>query len=478
MKKITTFINIGVLSIALVFSGCEKLLEINPKQSIDSRTALESPEAIQAALNSIYAYLRQESQYGRDLIAYPELLADNTEHTNNPADLYNAYRNQPGAHMGIWGSSYSAINEINNILKVLENPPATVSEEFAATIAGQAHFLRALYYHNMSKIYGYDPGAIIQEVNYGSIPLLLDPVLGTDQVTYPERASIADIYEQIYADLDLAVQLLAGKVVNGSNPEYYGNQAAAMALWSRVALYNEDYAEVVTQATDALNLVGSKFMTRSSYVAGWRQMKLPESIFEVVFHVGDHPNPVNTSLRVTFTSRLSLNATAFSARGNVVVAPELAALYGATDVRKDLFITGVGRNASRTEITKFLSRSGTNHDNVPVIRVSEVILNRAEAYAYMDQDDMARADVNQIRERAGLAPLAPSVSGDALKAEIALQRRLELAFEGHRFFDLKRRGEDLIKPNGNVRFDESRILAPIPYSEIDRNPNLKQNFGF
>lgn len=478
MKKIIAIIKLSVLSLALTFSACEKLLEVDPKQSIDSRTALESPEAIQAAINSVYAYLRQESQYGRDLVAYPEVLADNAAHTNNPADLYNPFRNQPGAHMGIWGSSYSAINEVNNILKVLENPPASVSEEFAATIAGQAYFLRALYYHNMSRIYGYDPGAIIQEVNYGSVPVMTEPVLGSDQITFPGRASIEAVYELIYSDLQKASELLAGKVVEGTNPEYYGSEAAAKALWSRVALYNEDYENVITQATDALDLVGSKFMTRSNYVSGWRQMKLPESIFEVVFHVGDHANPVNTSLRVTFTSRITLNSTTFSARGNVVVGPELEALYSAADVRKDLFINGVGRNAGRTEITKFLSRSGTNHDNVPVIRVSEVILNRAEAYAYLNQDDQARVDVNQIRERAGLAPLASSVTGDALKKEIALQRRLELAFEGHRFFDLKRRGEDIVKPIGNVRFDEYRILAPIPYSEIDRNTNLKQNFGF
>src|SRR5690606_22378747 len=98
---------------------------------------------------------------------------------------------------------------------------------------------------------------------------------------------------------------------------------------------------------------------------------------------------------------------------------------------------------SRIEITKYLSRSGSNHDNVPVIRVSEVYLNRAEAYAYSGEDDLAREDVNRIRSRAGLGLIPGTVTGDDLKAEIALQRRLELAFEGHRFFDLKRRGQDI-----------------------------------
>ncbi|HWL00563.1 MAG TPA: RagB/SusD family nutrient uptake outer membrane protein, partial [Parapedobacter sp.] len=133
---------------------------------------------------------------------------------------------------------------------------------------------------------------------------------------------------------------------------------------------------------------------------------------------------------------------------------------------------------NRTEITKFLSRSAINHDNVPVIRVAEVYLNRAEAYAKSGMDELARQDVNRIRERAGLDAVSETLSGQALIDEIALQRRLELAFEGHRFFDLKRQGMGVTKPIGNVRFDEYRILAPIPYTEVQRNENLKQNFGF
>lgn len=211
-------------------SACQKTLDVTPKQSIDSRIALESPEAIRAALNSVYAYLRQTSQYGRNLIAIPELLADNTDHTNHPNTLYAQFRNRPGANMNIWESSYSAINEINNILKVLSNPPAGVDQEFTDIIKGQALFLRALYYHNMSKIYGYDPKASVEEVNYGSIPLLTKPVLGTDDITYPARAPINQIYDRIYTDLDSAYTLLIGRTVDAANPEYYASASAAAAL--------------------------------------------------------------------------------------------------------------------------------------------------------------------------------------------------------------------------------------------------------
>jgi hypothetical protein len=86
-------------------------------------------------------------------------------------------------------------------------------------------------------------------------------------------------------------------------------------------------------------------------------------------------------------------------------------------------------------------------------------------------------DVNSIRTRAGLAP-AVGLTGQALLDEILLQRRLELAFEGDRWFDLKRRGENVIKATGNLQYGDARYLAPLPNREIQVNPSLVQNAGY
>lgn len=464
----------------LLNSSCNKILDVTPRQSIDSEIALSSSEAIQAALNSVYAYLRPSSQYGRDLIAFPELLADNAEHTNNPNDLYAQARNQPGAHIGNWQSSYYAINGINNILRTLESPPADVTQEFKERIAGQAHFLRALFYHNLLRVYAYDPTAIVAASDRGGVPLITTPVLEVSEITYPSRAPVADVYGLIYNDLASAYQLLEGKAIGGADPDYYASSGAAAALLTRVALYNGDYEKVIAEADKVVAALGGKFQSRATYVSSWRSVKNPESIFEIPYLIADNIG-VNESLRATFTSRNSLGSSTFANRGNVVVSEDLYSKYSTNDVRRELIINGLGRNASRKEITKFLSKNGTaNLDNVPVIRISEIYLNRAEAYARSTpaQDDLAREDLNKIRERAGLTPATASLSGQALIDEILLQRRLELAFEGHRFFDLKRLGMDIIKPTGNVQFEEYRILAPIPYSEMERNENLEQNFGY
>ena len=118
-------------------------------------------------------------------------------------------------------------------------------------------------------------------------------------------------------------------------------------------------------------------------------------------------------------------------------------------------------------------------DNVPVIRLSELFLIRAEALARSNGDQVqALTDVNRIRTRAGLTALAATTTNAQLQDEITLQRRLELAFEGHRWFDQKRRGRDIVKSTGNVPYGDTRTLAPIPLREIQANKNLVQNSGY
>jgi hypothetical protein len=152
----------------------------------------------------------------------------------------------------------------------------------------------------------------------------------------------------------------------------------------------------------------------------------------------------------------------------------------AADVRKSLYQTGILRSGvTATECTKFLGKTGTLYmDNVPVIRSSELYLIRAEANARGGLDEAkAREDVNKIRVRAGLTEVDATLSGTALVNEILLQRRIELAFEGQRWFDLKRLGRDVVKTT-TIAYTDARILAPIPNSEILVNPNLVQNAGY
>jgi hypothetical protein len=164
--------------------------------------------------------------------------------------------------------------------------------------------------------------------------------------------------------------------------------------------------------------------------------------------------------------------------------PTLPTLTYSNDIRNRLFEWGANVGGHYVEITKWHGKSGApHHDNVAVLRWAELYLNRAEARYHMNNMAGAYADLNVIRSNRYIgftAPATPDFSGQALLDEILRQRMLELAFEGHRFFDLKRYGMPIIttSPVVNRPATDFRILPSIPASNIDGNPNMQQNFGY
>ncbi|WP_143960971.1 RagB/SusD family nutrient uptake outer membrane protein [Litoribacter populi] len=469
MRKIIYIFSSALLLFA---TSCEELIEVNPKQSIDATEALTSPEAIEAASNSVYSRLRLVSQYGRDMIAVPEVLSDNSIPAGTGIRLVGQANNQAGAHLSNWQSAYYAINEANLILRALNE--VEVNPDFRNRIEGQMRFLISLYYHDLMRSYAYDPTAIVEASNRGGVPLMTQGVRGTNEIELEARAPISEVYDYIYTNLEAAQNLL-GDTPNSRAP-HYATSGAASALFTRVALYNGDYDRVIAEAENALSSGVGSFQPNDNYISAWRQEVHPESMFEVVFMTNENIGQ-NESLRATFTTRFNETATTATSQGLAVLSEDLLAQYDEGDVRRELVWMGLGDNSDKYEITKFFSRGGINNlDNVPVIRISEVYLNRAEAYAMLGLDAEANADLNTIRTRAGLDDV--ELLGEELFEEILRQRRVELAFEGHRSFDLKRHGRDIVKESGTIPFEDFRTLARIPIREVDINPNLEQNPGY
>jgi hypothetical protein len=250
-----------------------------------------------------------------------------------------------------------------------------------------------------------------------------------------------------------------------------------------VALTRRDYATAVRVASEALTSGVGQFVNTASYVGSWRSASNPESMFELQYATAENLG-VNESLHTTYSTLLaSGDRSRTGGFGDLVPTANLLAQFEDGDVRRNLYELGTtGRGTAEIECTKFLGRSGQpNLDNIPVLRVSEVILNRAEAYASagpQQNEALALADLNRIRNRAGLPSV--TLTGPALLEEILKQRRVELAFEGDRWFTLKRLGRDIIKaaPAQTLPFIDFRILAPLPVRELQINPNLQQNFGY
>jgi starch-binding outer membrane protein, SusD/RagB family len=472
--KLKNIIKPLALSFVIIASSCSDLLDVQPRQSIDAATALTTEDALSAALNGVYDRLQSTNLYGRDLIAIPDALADNGRATNKSGRLNPEYNNQANAHFIVWATAYFAINQINLILEAIPKVttlPAATKNSFE----GQASMLRGLLYFELARCYGYEPLVSVKESDKGSVPIMKTGVLDLSQVERLPRASINEVYDFIYADLTNAVAKLSSVTLSVN----YANKGAANALFSRVALYRGDYPNAIKYATDALASGIGAFQTKDNYVPAWRVANHPEAMFQVVYQANENIG-VNTSLQTTYTTLVTLGNTASTGGfGDLVPTATLLAAFETGDVRRNLYERGTaGRGAAETECTKFFGRSGAlNLDNIPVIRISEMYLNRAEALALTGKEADALIDVNRIRTRAGLEAKT-GLTGKALIDEIAAQRRIELAFEGHRFFDLKRRGLDIVKIPTNIAYTDFRILAPIPLREIQANAALKQNVGY
>ena len=183
MKK---FINISALAailIAMLISGCTKQLKTAPQQSLDPSVVFSTREGIEAALTGIYARLKNNRQYGRDMITHPEALADNGFATNKSGRLVGESNNQlptAGANhftTTVWTNSYAAINQINLVLEAipsLSSPSITQADRDRWN--GQLLFLRGLYSFDLVKIYAYIPGAIVSSQNNGGVVISLSGI--------------------------------------------------------------------------------------------------------------------------------------------------------------------------------------------------------------------------------------------------------------------------------------------------------------
>lgn len=486
------------VSTVLFLISCDTILNVDPRQSVEGFDALNSPENMEAALNSPYARLRAVSAYGRNLLAFGDALADNGLATNNSGRIFNEAMNQPYSHYTHWNNFYFGINELNLFLEAIpkiQSVPA-VSQSTKNRWEGEAKFLRALFYFDLIKAYAYMPGVTVPELDKGGIPLVLEGVKTSDIEKalnrQPARSSVEQVYAQIYSDLEDAIRLL-----NDSRGVQFASQTAAKALLSRVALYNRDWQKVVDLSSEALASARGKLLEGEDYIAGWRLSVHPESIFDLRFENASESNGVNESIQATYTTIRNLeNVNQVGGWGDFIPTPVFVNMMGISvtgvgaslaiankgnDVRAFQYEIGPGRVANgsgrRLECIKFASKSGFSFgDNIPVIRMSEMLLNRMEAYFHLGQEDLALEDLNFLKNARGLQEV--TLDSDELLSEILLERRKELAFEGHRFFDLKRYGRDIVKQQGNVPFTDFRILANIPQSEVDGNQNLDQNAGY
>lgn len=455
--------------IVLAASSCSDLLITQPKQSVGSDQALQDITGVRSLLISVYDRLQPNTYYGARMMIAPEIMADNVRLTNTNSNRYfNERVNAVGVHMQQFWDNYAAINEANFIIKGIDGSNATDAEK--AQIKGEAQFLRALLYFDMARVFAYEPTKVVNGFNLGMI-LRTEPTSDAAQATFLERSTVEQTYQLIEKDLKDAITNLPA---SASANRLRANKAAAQALLARLYLYWEKFPEAVQAATDALAGTGATLVSGTGYQAAFTTAPNPESLFEINYVQATESLGANESMHSLTTNLTTGNW------GDVVPTTELLNLYEAADVRRAMFYSATKSGEAVFFSRKFSGSRGPFTDNIPVIRYSEVLLIRAEAYALSGNSAAAITDLNRIRTRSGATPIASTVTGQGLVDLILTERRLELVLEGHRFFDLKRKGQTITKASLSavVPYTDFRILAPLPNAQVQLNSKLKQNPGY
>jgi hypothetical protein len=482
-----------ILLLIIGLGACDLLENQQPQQSLPTEGGLDTVEELQNALTGAYSDFQTPAfrLFGNDI------LADDAVWTGSfPTFVEVASRNMVasnGSIEGFWEDGYEVINDVNIILASLDQlDDPTADQATIDNLRGQALFIRALSYYYLVNYFALPSGSTSDDSHMG-VPLQLTAVTSSTDFENPSRSTVAQVYGQIETDLQTAQGLLAG-----SNLPNQATPGAATAFQARVALVQGNYQ----QAADLAGQVIPSYTLLPDVTTYFRAELSAESIFEIENNVQDNPGAANTAITAVFAvgSRddIQINTSFVDALNALVNTRQQAALdaAGATaiDTRERDLITAKdedGNIITRPERNQYTGgESNTfkyeedvnDSDNIPILRLPEMILTRAEGLAESQGVNQESIDLlNQIRRRAfviegGDDALVDYVVADFTSAEdlidaILLERRVELAFEGHRTTDLQRRKMDI----RGLPYDSDVLTFPIPQTQIDVNENIEQN---
>lgn len=454
MKK---YIIIGLLGLVTVFSSCNDELFLTPFQSIDQGLALSNDANVKSVLIGAYGETRSVALYGGRLQLYSEMLGANGEIRwegtfNQPREMFNKAIVVNNSFVeGTWAAAYRAINVSNNVLGALD----VVNEADRNRVRGEALFLRGSMFFELIKLYALPYVASNPSTNLG-VPLILTPTREVNEASFVSRNTVAEVYAQILSDLTEAETLLP------ASNRFLANSYATAAQLSRVYLQMERFGDARDAANRAITQAeaNGKRLVTSFMDAFNTEGNSVEDLFAIQVNTQDPANDMFTFYSIA----------EFGARdGDVAILDSHLENYEENDLRLNQFYQGAGERRTAKWRDQF--------KNVKVIRLTEMYLTRAEANFREGTAIGATplADINLIRARVGL-PAKTTLTLD----EILLERRLELAHEGHIIHDVKRVRGSINDNTGPAvfPFDSPRMVFPIPQREMDANPNLVQNPGY
>ena len=502
MKSINIRAILIITITTILLSACRKTFV--PSTAIDEKSALSNAGDIETATVGTYALFKNEGyvRSGHFLMEYPT--DEVAQGQNSSDDLTRAYRYThlvTSSHPELfWQQAYKAAGAANRIIEVIKDD----ATEDLRQLKGENLYIRAMMHFNLVRIFGRPYSQ--NNGNNPGVPILKDGLSEEEKATL-SRSSVKDVYDFVIADLAKAADLMRGGSQGKANP--FASKEVAYALLSRVYLYKEDNDKAIEFADKVISSGRYSLLTGSEYANYFRGV--PEGNKETIFcirHTKTEDRGFSSIGSMYFSGDASGNAQsqAYSGWGEIYASKKYVDTLNnhPSDLRNSFVspykVNGILQlntkltpNTPMYYINKYSLQEGIVNLSSPVyIRLAEMYLNRAEANAKLGNDQLALDDVNEIRERAGLSGTAlhtlasVAASGKTVLDVVLDERFLELAFEGHRAYDLFRNSKPLMRNypgsqvvNGNVNQTvqptDNRVVFFIPQNEINKNPNLTQN---
>lgn len=501
MKKISIYIKAIILTLGITSCG-EDFLDRTDPTVVVSSTFYENDQEVEQAVVGVYGMLRG---YFTNHWQFTEFISDNTTLHFNVGNRgqgpalealeYWQYNAGTPNFASLYNTTYSILVNVNTTLVNLQK--STASQAIKDRSEGELKVIRAYLYFDLVRL-------------FGDVILITAPISTPSEAFQLQRSPAEDVYKQIIADLTSAATVLpntypasqVGRITKG----------AALSVLGRVRLTRKEYSEATNVLKQVLSL-GYTLLPNYADVFNPQNKNHKESIWDCQYQ-GENTFGVNSNFIYTFAP-LASNGAVIKFPGQEgggwnIPALQFIALYEAGDARKDVSLKeGYTANNGTFVAVPFINKynnphsiRGVTNDNWPIIRYSDVLLMLAESINESSGPNTETYDyINAVRTRAKLTPLS-GLTKDQFREAVLKERRIELAFENHRWFDLKRtltpaqmktllniHGEgERAKPTtsrggipfsaDDYTFEEYQVLFPMPADQIRINPALRQNPGY
>ncbi|SEA44645.1 RagB/SusD family nutrient uptake outer membrane protein [Pedobacter hartonius] len=436
---------IYIVPFFILLGSCKKFLETQPQQQVDQSEAITNASSAGTAVNGMFNVLASNDYYGSNFPALSYLSAGDIQWTGSqsaPSEINKHLTSATNTNVGsAWTAIYKTISSANYIIATvpgINDPLFTTATR--NQYLGEAYFVRALAYFDLAR-------------GWGGAQLILTPTITASDNKDIRRSTQAETYAQVLKDLD-AAEPLVPTALNRNRV----TQKTVWALKARFYLYLQQWAQAEQYATQVITTADYSLLKPYSAFFANSAVSTSESVFELAYTVSNTNNHSNWWLPPALGGRRE---------------------WAPSDVLVGLLnnpLVGGGRSALIAQTAppgnlwygKLYYRTPLGTDPAYIIRTAELYLIRSEARAQQGNLTGALADLNAVRDRAGVTASTAATLPDILLA-LENERRVEFPFEADRWFNLVRtdRAQTLLSLP-----DKHLYLFPIPYSETLVDPNL------